>query len=105
MGSGAYTAYPLLQQLQAIHHPDTAACTQAERAFLRGVEGDCRVPVGAYATADRGTLRLRAFVGSPDGAEMIERVVMGPDPEALGLQVAHEILAAGGARILADLRA
>ena len=95
----------VLAQLQAIHHPDTAACTQAERAFLRGVEGDCRVPVGAYATADRGALRLRAFVGSPDGAEMIERVVMAADPQALGLQAAREILAAGGARVLGDLRA
>ena len=90
--------------LAAIHDPATAACTQAERAFLRGVEGDCRVPVGAYATADRGRLRLRAFVGSPDGSDMLVETGMGTSPSDLGSEVAQTLLEMGGAEILRRVR-
>ncbi|MCA9540223.1 MAG: hydroxymethylbilane synthase [Myxococcales bacterium] len=91
--------------LAVIHHADTAACTKAERAFLRGVEGDCRVPVGAYATCDRGNLRLRAFVGDPDGHEMYVHTAVGTDAAALGAEVAEHVLDAGGRAVLERLRA
>jgi hydroxymethylbilane synthase len=62
--------------------------------------------VGAYATIDRGTLRIKGFVGSPDGAQRFEAVKMGPDadPEALGRALAQELLEAGGAEVLKALR-
>lgn len=90
--------------LEALHHPDTAACVAAERAFLRAVEGDCRVPVGALATFDRGNVRLRGFVGHPDGTAFHEHVALGSDAEALGIEVAEAVLAAGGRTVLASLR-
>ncbi len=93
-----------LELLKAIHHLTTAACIGAERAFLAAVEGDCRVPVGALATHDRGTLRLRAFVGHPESGEVFEHTAVGEDPQALGAQAAERILAAGGAAVLASLR-
>ncbi len=93
-----------LALLAPLHHADTAACVMAERAFLRAVEGDCRVPVGGYATADRGTLRLRAFIGAPDGSAYFEHTALGDDPDRLGAEVARAVLDAGGARVLAELR-
>lgn len=90
--------------LAPLHHAETAICTAAERAFLRAVEGDCRVPVGAYATHDRGTVRLRAFVGAPDGSKSIVHTAAGTDPAALGAEVAHHVLDAGGRAILDALR-
>ena len=92
-------------RLAPLHHEATARCVTAERAFLRAVEGDCRVPVGAYATADRGRLRLRAFVGAPDGSALFCHTEFGTEPEALGADVAQVILEAGGAGVLAALRA
>ncbi len=94
-----------LERLAPLHDVGAAACTTAERAFLRGVEGDCRVPVGAYATRDRGQLRLRAFVGHPEGGERFEHTAVGSDPEALGAEAADAVLSAGGAEVLASLRA
>lgn len=96
----------VLALLKSIHHEPTAQCVRAERAFLAAVEGDCRVPVGAYATIDRGTLRIKGFVGSPNGAERFEGLKMGPDadPEALGRALAQELLEAGGAEVLKALR-
>ncbi len=90
--------------LAAIHDTDTGACVRAERAFLRAVEGDCRVPVGALATGGIRGLRLTAFVGAPDGSARVERVAEGDQPEVLGTEVAREVLAGGGARILGALR-
>ncbi|MCK6571782.1 hydroxymethylbilane synthase [Myxococcota bacterium] len=91
--------------LAAIHHPDTATCVTAERAFLRGVEGDCRVPVGAHATIDRGTMRIRGFIGTPDGSAMVVDTLMGaPGPE-LGETLATRLLEAGGREMLRALRA
>ena len=64
------------------------------------------MPVGAYATIDRGALRLKGFVGSPDGAQRFEALKIGPDadPEALGRALAKELLEAGGAEVLKALR-
>jgi len=90
--------------LAVLHDADTARCVAAERAFLRGVEGDCRVPVGAHARVRGGGLHLRAFVGDPDGSEMIVKEATGADAGALGAEVAADALAAGGDRILAALR-
>mgnify|MGYP002629971139 CR=1 FL=1 len=94
----------VLELIAPIHHAPTAACVTAERAFLAGVEGDCRVPVGGYATADGPSLRLRAFVGHPDGTAYVEHTALGEDPAALGAAVAAAILAAGGADVLAEVR-
>ncbi len=94
----------ILDLLASLHDVPTARCTTAERAFLKAVEGDCRVPVGAYATADGDQLRLRAFVGHPDGDPYLEHTAIGDDPAALGAEVAEAVLAAGGGEVLAGLR-
>jgi len=94
----------ILERLAPLNDPQTAACTRAERAFLRAVEGDCRVPVGAYATADGAHLRLKAFIGSPDGQEYFVRTEFGTDPDALGQAVAEQLLDDGGADVLRRLR-
>ena len=94
-----------LEALAMLHHADTARCVTAERAFLRGVEGDCRVPVGALARVlDGGGLHLRAFIGHPDGSAYLEERAEGDDAEALGTLLAGRLMAAGGAALLASLR-
>ena len=92
-----------LDLLKPIHHEPTAACVRAERRFLAGVEGSCRVPVGGYATIDRGTLRLKAFVSNIDGSTYLEETLMGTDPEALGAQAANRLLERGAAQVLSTL--
>ena len=93
-----------LDYLAPLNDARTASCTRAERAFLRAVEGDCRVPVGAYATADGAQLRLKAFVGSPDGTEYFVHTAFGHEPDALGEAVAARLLSEGGAEVLRRLR-
>lgn len=94
-----------LALLETLHDEPTARCVTAERAFLSGVEGDCRVPVGAYATVDRDQLRIKGFVGSPDGSAYVEGIVYGnEDPVSLGQKLANDLLSRGGRELLAALR-
>ena len=94
-----------LELLAPLHHEPTARCVTAERAFLAGVEGDCRVPVGAWATVDGNQLRIKAFIGSPDGEIYLEGSALGDEaPEDIGGALASELLSQGGKEILDQLR-
>jgi hydroxymethylbilane synthase len=85
---------------------DDAASRRAatcERELLRGLGGGCQVPIGAYAEAMAGTLRLTAVVARPDGSELIRESQSGDDAEALGRWVAEALLSRGAERILRDV--
>ncbi len=77
---------------------------RAERAMNTRLEGGCQVPIGGYAVLEDNdqTLWLRALVGAPDGSQVIHAEARGPadDPEALGIQVAEELLSRGAGAIL-----
>jgi hypothetical protein len=45
------------------------------------------------------TLRLWAFLARPDGSQMVRRHVEGDDPQALGRELAEQLLDWGGARL------
>jgi hydroxymethylbilane synthase len=99
---------PLAAALAALDHAPTRACFMAERAFLIALEGDCNVPLAAFAeiTGD-GRLRLRALVARPDGGKVVrsEQWAVAAEAEVAGLRAADEVRAAGGDEILAALRA
>lgn len=44
---------------------ETLLCLEAEREFLRGLQGDCNCPVGVLAKIDNGKMSMRAqvFIG------------------------------------------
>ena len=45
-----------------INHRETLLCLQAEREFLRGLQGDCNCPVGVIAKIENGKMKIRAQV-------------------------------------------
>lgn len=91
--------------LAPLHHADTAACVMAERAMSRALSGSCQVPLGGFAEVIGGNLRMRGFVATPDGKQLLraERSGSKSDPEALGSAVAQDLLAQGAGEILAAL--
>jgi hydroxymethylbilane synthase len=82
---------------------DARATTECERAALNALGGGCQVPIGAYAQATAGKLRLRAIVARPDGSELLRAEQIGADAEHLGRLVGEELLAKGAQRILDDV--
>ncbi len=92
-----------LALLAPLHHEKTAELVQAERAMNRRLEGGCQVPIGCYAIHRDDKLWLRGLVADPEGNEILRSEMEGPvsQAEAIGVQVAEELLAAGAEKILA----
>jgi len=91
--------------LAPVHHPDSAVAVQAERSLLKELQGGCQVPIGGHAEVMGETVELAGLVSSVDGREVFRRSRKAPreQAEALGRDLAREILAAGGKRILDEI--
>jgi hydroxymethylbilane synthase len=91
-----------LDACRALDDPATHAAVAAERSVLRALGGGCQTPIGAYATARDGILRVLAMVASPDGAELVRSETEGPpsDAERLGRELAERLLERGARKIL-----
>ncbi len=88
--------------LAPLRDTDAEVCVRAERALSRRLAGSCDVPLGAHAILEGGKLKLRAFVGSPEGDRILKAQGEGSReyPEALGYAVSEQLLAQGAADIL-----
>ena len=88
---------------EAISDEPTLACLLAERAVARALSASCHTPLGAHALlAGDGRLRLRAWVGLPDGSAWLsdERCGEPAAAEALGEAVAQRMMLAGAEELL-----
>lgn len=94
------------QIIQACNHPETEARLRAERAYLRILEGGCSIPVFALAKIESAKLKLNGGIISLDGKERISFEIFGEmeNPEDLGKQLADKVLAAGGQKILEEIK-
>jgi hydroxymethylbilane synthase len=94
---------PVSAAVEAILDKDTSACLRAERAVAHELGASCNTPLGAHAApAGRGCLRLRAWVGLPDGSEWLGDELLGDfyDPDELGRRVAERLEAVGARDLL-----
>ena len=101
------------QRTKAIVDPindrGTLLCLQAEREFLRRLQGDCNCPVGVLANIEDGKMKMRAQVflqgavvphqgeveGEPDrrerlAAELLDRLRAPAFAQSHGLAGEHE---------------
>lgn len=95
----------LMTVLAPLNHAETASCVEAERGMSRALAGSCTVPLGAYAEKQGDKIHIKGFVASVDGREMLREKLVGSalDPEALGQQLAQQLVARGADRLLAAL--
>ena len=87
--------------------PTAFAELAAERSLVTGIGATCHTPVGAHASAEGDRMRLRCFVGTPDGARWIRDEVEGAagDPAGLGEIATGRLLGAGARDLLAAAEA
>lgn len=92
-------------RLVPLHDQESAVRLAAERALNARLGGSCQVPVAGHARIEGRRLHLDALVGDPQGHRLVRRQASASLDEAtsLGQALASELLAAGGAEILADL--
>jgi hydroxymethylbilane synthase len=84
--------------LAALNCATTTTRLAAERAFLAGLDGSCRTPIGGLALLEGDRLHLRGEIIRPDGSERHATEREGPasDAAAMGADAAAELRARGG---------
>ena len=96
----------ILSAIEFLRDAGMTTAAQAERAFLRRVEGGCQIPVGVYAEVDaNGQISIDAMIASVDGQRICRSNAhgAGKQAEALGTALAEELLDAGGREILKEI--
>jgi hydroxymethylbilane synthase len=88
--------------LAAIDDADAHAAVTAERAFLAQLGGGCNLPCGALARVVDGVIEIDALLASLDGRVALRAHESGPEPEAVGVAVAAQLLDDHGGRLLLD---
>lgn len=92
--------------INQINHQPTFTVTQAERAFLRTIEGGCQVPVGCYSKMENGLISLQGFVSDLEGRTIIQDQVTHDinEPEYTGKRLAQILIEKGAMQILKSIR-
>jgi hydroxymethylbilane synthase len=95
----------VIDWLQPLHDPSTAACVVAERSLSRALAGSCQVPLAAHAVITEGKVWLRGLVATPDGARVVRADARGEPAHALALgeRVAALLRDGGADEVLASL--
>ncbi|SHK36281.1 hydroxymethylbilane synthase [Hathewaya proteolytica DSM 3090] len=80
--------------LAALSHRETEIVVAAERAFLKGINGSCHIPVGAKGEILGEELILDGVLGTEDGEKLVRKTLRGSSkaPEKLGFELAKLIL-------------
>lgn len=88
--------------LRPIQDEDCFLATSAERVFLAGLGGGCRLPIAAYGEVIDETLILEGLVASADGEKVICKEISGKkkDYEKLGKDLANIVLKDGALEVL-----
>ena len=91
---------------KACHHQETGYRLEAERSYLRVLEGGCSIPVFALADVDGHHLHIKGGIVSLDGKRRVVHQLSGTTGEAisLGKQLAELVLQSGGEEILKEIK-
>jgi hydroxymethylbilane synthase len=89
-----------IELVSALDHRPSRRAVDAERAWLAAIGGGCELPAGAHATVAGDEVHLTAVLASYDGRIVLRNSVTGPDPVALGTDLATDMLDHGGRWLL-----
>jgi|TARA_R110002110_G_scaffold10501_3_gene51598 hydroxymethylbilane synthase len=94
------------EAISNLNHRTSDICTYVERDFLRVLEGGCTAPIGAIATINNETIRLKGVLFSPNGQTKltVDKSVSLIDYKTLGKSCALEVLADGGEKLMQRIK-
>jgi len=90
-----------------VNHVPTWHLLLAERAFLKTLEGGCSIPSFCMAQLlNTDEITITAGLISLDGKKMIKKEIQGKqsEAEAIGRELANNVLGSGGDKILAEIK-
>ncbi|MGA1826488.1 MAG: hydroxymethylbilane synthase [bacterium] len=91
--------------IKPLDHENSRLCIEAERAFLKRLEGSCQVPIAGSAQIDGESMNIEGLVGSLNGETIIRDSMCGNylTGEEMGITLAETILSRGGDKILKEI--
>lgn len=97
--------HDVLEKISSLNDDTTQQQVETERIVSRRLFGGCQLPIAAYAEIDQDCITVRGMVGRIDGSEIIRDTVSGSlqERDALGLQLAENLLEKGADKILDEL--
>ncbi|MFH0867448.1 MAG: hydroxymethylbilane synthase [Bacteroidota bacterium] len=92
--------------LSEINDRDTWISTEAERAFLRSLEGGCQIPVGSYSKIAGDKFSITGFIAGLDGNPFYKDSATGDVSNAVRIStdLAKSLYNRGGKEILEKIR-
>ncbi|GII59388.1 porphobilinogen deaminase 2 [Planotetraspora thailandica] len=94
---------PVMQLVNQLNHPSTAAHILAERTMLHMLRGHCNSPIAGYATTTPdGQMAMFGMVFNQDGSAFVRSHAWGDlgDPAILGARVAADLLHQGAMKLI-----
>ncbi len=90
----------------AVNHRPTELAIRAERAFLNGLHGGCRVPMGVLTKITNGKIRIQGAIFSVSDDSSLNAFSISPSdkPESAGRALAKKLLQKGAAKLLRQAR-
>ena len=95
----------LYRAVNSLNDVNSQLAVSIERAFLRTLEGGCTAPIGALAEVGESGVKFTGVLNSLDGSIEIRMEKTSDDARVeLGAEWANEILANGGADLMAEIK-
>jgi hydroxymethylbilane synthase len=91
-----------LELVSHLEDKSTHQAVEAERAFARKLNANCRTPIAAYAKVRDGKLAIEGMVSSTDGRMLLRSQLVSEyvDPEKVGEELAESLLRKGAQLVL-----
>jgi hydroxymethylbilane synthase len=106
LGIETLSQHPNIKQwLAPLNDAPTLYAVSAERMVSRQLGGSCEVPLAAHAVWDQQQMQIQSFVASTDGKKIClakghAKVDSVADAEALGLDIAKQLIAQGAMELI-----
>mmetsp|Transcript_13279 Transcript_13279/g.24908 ORF Transcript_13279/g.24908 Transcript_13279/m.24908 type:complete len:316 (-) Transcript_13279:67-1014(-) len=93
-----------LSLLEQINDPDSRLRVEAERLFMKTLEGGCKVPIGVHSSLDEDTFKLIGQVWHPTEPLSVRGETSGPRSQAFNLAegLARQLLEQGAGNLIRD---
>ncbi len=69
----------MIEMVNSLSDSKSDAITYLERGFLKGIGGDCHLPVGAFAREMNEGFELYSLFGNEDGSKLVSSHITGDD--------------------------
>jgi hydroxymethylbilane synthase len=96
----------LVELLKPVIHQPTLEAVNAERTFLRKLEGGCQVPIGCFTELKNNDFRIKGFVSNLDSSVILKDELHGHAENGIELasKLADSFIQRGSREILEEIR-